>query len=53
MICFRQRKRIMIYFSFATDYKRTSLAKYVKLFDQFVESMARSRKGELLKKSGT
>ncbi|XP_067096399.1 DNA primase small subunit [Osmerus mordax] len=33
------------------DYKRTSLAKYVKLFDQFVESMARSRKGELLKKS--
>lgn len=33
------------------DYKRTSLAKYVKVFDQFVESMARSRKGELLRKS--
>ncbi|CAB1319598.1 unnamed protein product, partial [Coregonus sp. 'balchen'] len=33
------------------DYKRTSLAKYVKLFDQFLEGMARSRKGEHLKKS--
>ncbi|KAL1021446.1 hypothetical protein UPYG_G00013350 [Umbra pygmaea] len=33
------------------DYKRTSLAKYVKLFDQFLEEMARSRKGELLRKS--
>ncbi|KAK6303691.1 hypothetical protein J4Q44_G00261450 [Coregonus suidteri] len=33
------------------DYKRTSLAKYVKLFDQFLEGMARSRKGELLKNS--
>ncbi|XP_010874252.1 DNA primase small subunit [Esox lucius] len=33
------------------DYKRTSLAKYVKLFDQFLEEMARSRKGELIKKS--
>ncbi|XP_055788324.1 DNA primase small subunit [Salvelinus fontinalis] len=33
------------------DYKRTSLAKYVKLFDQFLEEMAHSRKGELLKNS--
>uniref|UniRef100_A0A8C9YG06 DNA primase n=1 Tax=Sander lucioperca TaxID=283035 RepID=A0A8C9YG06_SANLU len=33
------------------DYKRTSLAKYVKYFDQFLEKMARSWKGELLKKS--
>uniref|UniRef100_A0A8C1H2E4 DNA primase n=1 Tax=Cyprinus carpio carpio TaxID=630221 RepID=A0A8C1H2E4_CYPCA len=34
------------------DYKRTSLAKYVKVFDRFLEAMARSRKGEMLKKSG-
>ncbi|XP_067227729.1 DNA primase small subunit [Chanodichthys erythropterus] len=33
------------------DYKRTSLAKYVKVFDRFLETMARSRKGEMLKKS--
>uniref|UniRef100_A0A8C2KP17 DNA primase n=1 Tax=Cyprinus carpio TaxID=7962 RepID=A0A8C2KP17_CYPCA len=33
------------------DYKRTSLAKYVKVFDRFLEAMARSRKGEMLKKS--
>uniref|UniRef100_A0A4W5PAM0 DNA primase n=1 Tax=Hucho hucho TaxID=62062 RepID=A0A4W5PAM0_9TELE len=33
------------------DYKRTSLAKYVKLFDKFLEGMAHSRKGELLKNS--
>ncbi|XP_018581026.1 DNA primase small subunit isoform X2 [Scleropages formosus] len=33
------------------DYKRTSLAKYVKLFDQFVEEMERSRKGELLRRT--
>ncbi|XP_016320476.1 DNA primase small subunit-like [Sinocyclocheilus anshuiensis] len=33
------------------DYKRTSLAKYVKVFDWFLEAMARSRKGEMLKKS--
>ncbi|TDH10316.1 hypothetical protein EPR50_G00074030 [Perca flavescens] len=33
------------------DYKRTSLAKYVKYFDQFLDKMARSWKGELLKKS--
>ncbi|RVE70800.1 hypothetical protein OJAV_G00067960 [Oryzias javanicus] len=33
------------------DYKRTSLAKYVKYFDSFLDGMARSCKGELLKKS--
>ncbi|XP_054465428.1 DNA primase small subunit [Anoplopoma fimbria] len=33
------------------DYKRTSLGKYVKYFDQFLDGMARSWKGELLKKS--
>lgn len=33
------------------DYKKTSLAKYVKHFDQFLDTMARSWKGELLKKS--
>ncbi|XP_055366086.1 DNA primase small subunit [Betta splendens] len=33
------------------DYKRTSLAKYVRYFDQFLDAMARSWKGELLKKS--
>ncbi|KAM9785977.1 DNA primase small subunit [Neosynchiropus ocellatus] len=33
------------------DYKRTSLAKYVKFFDQFLDELCRSWKGELLKKS--
>ncbi|KAM4570664.1 DNA primase small subunit [Fundulus diaphanus] len=33
------------------DYKRTSLAKYVKHFDQFLDGLARSWKGELLRKS--
>ncbi|XP_028264833.1 DNA primase small subunit [Parambassis ranga] len=33
------------------DYKRTSLAKYVRYFDQFLDGMARSWKGQLLKKS--
>uniref|UniRef100_A0A8C6TRS4 DNA primase n=1 Tax=Neogobius melanostomus TaxID=47308 RepID=A0A8C6TRS4_9GOBI len=33
------------------DYKRTSLGKYVKYFDQFLDSVARSWKGELLRKS--
>ncbi|KAK2885737.1 hypothetical protein Q8A67_016574 [Cirrhinus molitorella] len=33
------------------DFKRTSLAKYVKVFDRFLEAMARSRKGEMLKNS--
>uniref|UniRef100_A0A4W6EVF9 DNA primase n=1 Tax=Lates calcarifer TaxID=8187 RepID=A0A4W6EVF9_LATCA len=35
------------------DFKRTSLAKYVKCFDRFLDGMARSWKGELLRKSGT
>uniref|UniRef100_A0A665T8H2 DNA primase n=1 Tax=Echeneis naucrates TaxID=173247 RepID=A0A665T8H2_ECHNA len=34
------------------DYKRTSLAKYVKYFDQFLDGIACTWKGELLKKSG-
>ncbi|XP_061076463.1 DNA primase small subunit [Conger conger] len=33
------------------DYKRTSLAKYIKVFDNFLDGMERSRKGELLRKS--
>ncbi|CAG13916.1 unnamed protein product, partial [Tetraodon nigroviridis] len=32
-------------------YKRTSLAKYVKHFDQFLDQMAQSWKGDLLRKS--
>uniref|UniRef100_A0A3P8X4H4 DNA primase n=1 Tax=Cynoglossus semilaevis TaxID=244447 RepID=A0A3P8X4H4_CYNSE len=33
------------------DYKRTSLAKYVKYFDQFLDGLSASWKGELLRKS--
>ncbi|KAM9350391.1 DNA primase small subunit [Symphorus nematophorus] len=33
------------------DYKRTSLAKYVRYMDQFLDGMARSWKGDLLRKS--
>ncbi|XP_020018795.1 DNA primase small subunit isoform X2 [Castor canadensis] len=33
------------------DYKKTSLAPYIKVFEQFLENLERSRKGELLKKS--
>uniref|UniRef100_A0A3Q3WG74 DNA primase n=1 Tax=Mola mola TaxID=94237 RepID=A0A3Q3WG74_MOLML len=33
------------------DYKRTSLAKYVKYLDQFLDGMAQSWKGDLLRKS--
>ncbi|XP_053413569.1 DNA primase small subunit isoform X2 [Nycticebus coucang] len=33
------------------DYKKTSLAPYVKVFEQFLENLDISRKGELLKKS--
>lgn len=33
------------------DYKRTSLAPFVKVFEQFLENLDKSRKGELLKKS--
>ncbi|NWX44141.1 PRI1 primase, partial [Steatornis caripensis] len=35
------------------DYKRTSLAPYVRVFEQFVETMERARRGELLRRSGT
>ena len=34
------------------DYKKTSLAPFVKVFEQFLENLDKSRKGELLKKSG-
>lgn len=34
------------------DYKKTSLAPYIKVFEQFLEKLDKSRKGELLKKSG-
>nr|KAF6497223.1 DNA primase subunit 1 [Rousettus aegyptiacus] len=33
------------------DYKKTSLAPYVKVFEQFLENLDKSRKGELLRKS--
>ncbi|XP_033619602.1 DNA primase small subunit isoform X2 [Fukomys damarensis] len=33
------------------DYKKTSLAPYVKVFERFLENLDKSRKGELLKKS--
>ncbi|CAM4658416.1 unnamed protein product [Lepidochelys olivacea] len=33
------------------DYKKTSLASYVRVFERFVEEMEKSRKGELLRKS--
>ncbi|NXK20915.1 PRI1 primase, partial [Arenaria interpres] len=33
------------------DYKRTSLAPYVRVFEQFVEEMERARRGELLQRS--
>uniref|UniRef100_A0A2K5PHS1 DNA primase n=1 Tax=Cebus imitator TaxID=2715852 RepID=A0A2K5PHS1_CEBIM len=33
------------------DYKKTSLAPYVKVFEYFLENLDKSRKGELLKKS--
>ncbi|NXF55613.1 PRI1 primase, partial [Oceanites oceanicus] len=34
------------------DYKKTSLAPYVRVFEQFVEEMERARRGELLRRSG-
>ncbi|NWR58034.1 PRI1 primase, partial [Bucorvus abyssinicus] len=34
------------------DYKRTSLAPYVRVFEQFVEEMEHARRGELLRRSG-
>ncbi|NXD72361.1 PRI1 primase, partial [Eolophus roseicapillus] len=36
----------------ARDYKRTSLAPYVRLFERFVEEMERARRGEMLRRSG-
>uniref|UniRef100_A0A8I5TDK7 DNA primase n=1 Tax=Pongo abelii TaxID=9601 RepID=A0A8I5TDK7_PONAB len=33
------------------DYKKTSLAPYVKVFEHFLENLDKSQKGELLKKS--
>ncbi|NXV37679.1 PRI1 primase, partial [Rissa tridactyla] len=36
----------------ARDYKKTSLAPYVRVFEQFVEEMERARRGELLRRSG-
>ncbi|NXF41263.1 PRI1 primase, partial [Nyctibius bracteatus] len=36
----------------ARDYKKTSLAPYVRVFEQFVEEMERARGGELLRRSG-
>ncbi|KAM4795222.1 DNA primase small subunit [Rhinophrynus dorsalis] len=33
------------------DYKRTSLAPYIRIFDQFLDKLDQSRKGELLSKS--
>ncbi|NXR04245.1 PRI1 primase, partial [Sagittarius serpentarius] len=35
----------------ARDYKKTSLAPYVRVFEQFVEEMERTRRGELLRRS--
>ncbi|NXK72162.1 PRI1 primase, partial [Amazona guildingii] len=35
----------------ARDYKRTSLAPYVRLFEHFVEDMERARRGEKLRRS--
>ncbi|NWH80939.1 PRI1 primase, partial [Piaya cayana] len=34
------------------DYRKTSLAPYVRIFEQFVEEMERERRGELLRRSG-
>ncbi|NWQ91744.1 PRI1 primase, partial [Burhinus bistriatus] len=36
----------------ARDYKKTSLAPYVRVFEQFVEEMECARRGELLRRSG-
>ncbi|GAB0201292.1 DNA primase small subunit [Grus japonensis] len=35
----------------ARDYKKTSLAPYVRVFEQFVEEMERARRGERLRRS--
>ncbi|NXE99247.1 PRI1 primase, partial [Menura novaehollandiae] len=36
----------------ARDYKRTSLAPYVRVFEQFVEGMESARRGERIRQSG-
>ncbi|NXA10236.1 PRI1 primase, partial [Sapayoa aenigma] len=36
----------------ARDYKKTSLAPYVRIFEQFVEGMESARRGERLRRSG-
>lgn len=43
---------MLLLLHFVSDYKRTSLAKYIKYFDQFLDGMARSWKGERLRNSG-
>ncbi|XP_066564694.1 DNA primase small subunit isoform X2 [Amia ocellicauda] len=35
----------------ARDYKKTSLGRYVKVFEQFLEGLERARRGELLRRS--
>lgn len=34
------------------DYKKTSLAPYVRVFEQFVEGMESARRGERIRRSG-
>lgn len=43
---------IIIHGVYNLDYKKTSLGPYIKVFEQFLENLDKSRKGELLKKSG-
>lgn len=43
---------ILMHGHYNLDYKKTSLGPYVKIFEKFLENLDKSRKGELLKKSG-
>lgn len=43
---------ILMHGHYNLDYKKTSLGPYVKVFEKFLENLDKSRKGELLKKSG-
>lgn len=43
---------ILMHGLYNLDYKKTSLGPYVKVFEKFLENLDKSRKGELLKKSG-
>ena len=52
MLLFAAKILIIILGFHNLDYKKTSLAPFVKVFEQFLENLDRSRKGELLKKSG-